>query len=370
MRIAIIHHTLNSLGGGERVGVSLIKTLNEVGVVPDVYTSSPIELSYLKEFYGKKIDCRIYPIMPFPVRVFGIYQRFLASFNSFTLTHYNIVINTTGIYTPLFLKSLVKRYILYVYNPLVPLQPFKIKENLKYQRSLFWRIYFEPYQALIKHSISKLEDTELLAVSNFTKWRIEKYWNKPSKTVYPPVDVKTFSQAFGNKQREGVISIGRFTPEKNHLLQLEIARHLPNLIFRLCGSAKTPYYQRWYRHVKAKAEELDLQNVEFYPNISFEKLVELIGESKYFLHTMFHEDFGLTTCEAIAGGCIPCVHNSGGQKEVVPSDFLRFNDLKEAIKILDNSYSDHLKQILYKHIWQFREECFQQQMLEVISNDS
>jgi len=367
-KVAIVHHTLSSLGGGERVGVSTVEALNKSGVIPDVYTTSPIKLQYLHDFYGKKIECKLHVIMPFSVRLFGIYQRLIASLNSFTLSEYDIVVNTTGIYTPLFLKSLVKRYILYVYNPLVPLQPFTIKENLKYQKSLFWKIYFQPYQSLIRHSISKLGDAELLAVSDFTKWRIEKYWGKPSVTVYPPVDVETFSRVFDKIDREGVINIGRFTPEKNHLLQLEIAKQLPKLTFRICGSAKTPYYWKWYQHVKAKAEEMDLKNVEFYPNVSFRRLVELIGESKFFLHAMFNEDFGLTTCEAIVGGCIPCVHNSGGQKESVPYEFLRFNNVKEAVKILSSSYPSCLREDLFNHVSQFRDENFQKQMLGVIFN--
>jgi len=369
-KIAIVHHTLASLGGGERVAASLIEALNKSGVVPDVYTTSPVKLSYLQDFYGKEIKCKLHAIMPFAVRLFGIYHRLIASLNSFTLTGYDAVVNTTGIYTPLFFKSVIKRYLLYVYSPIVPTQPFAVKQYSKYERSLFWKIYFQPYQNIIKSSIKNLGDTELIAVSDFTKWRIKKYWNKPSVTIYPPVDIETFSQVFEKTDRDGVISIGRFSPEKNHVLQLEIAKQLPNLTFRICGSAKTPYYWRWYQHVKAKAEELDLKNVEFYPNIPFKKLIELIGESKFFLHSMFYEDFGLTTCEAVAGGCIPCVHNSGGQKEVVPYKFLRFNNVKEAVKILSGSYPSSLREDLFKHIQQFREENFQNQMLKVILGEA
>ena len=367
-KIAITHHTLSSLGGGERVGVSLIEVLNKVGVVPDVYTTSPVKLSYLQQFYGKEIKCNVKSILPMSVRLFGIYQRIVASFKSFSLKGYDVVINTTGIYTPLFWKSLIKRYLLYVYNPLVALH-LSVSEKLKYERSLFWKLYYKPYQGLIRHSIHKLGDTEILSVSNFTKWRVWKYWNKQSKTVYPPVDIGNFSSTFDNNNREGVISIARFTPEKNHLLQLEIAKKLPNLTFRICGSAKTPYYWRWYQHIKAKAEELNLKNVEFCPNIPFKSLISLIGKSRYFLHTMFHEDFGLTTAEAIAGGCIPVVHNSGGQKEVVPIRDLRFNNINEAVSIirsLSHQECSRYKESLYSHIQQFSEEVFQQKMLKVI----
>ncbi len=62
----------------------------------------------------------------------------------------------------------------------------------------------------------------------------EKVRGLDSKVVYPPVDIREFSKVFENTQRDGVISIGRFTPEKNHILQLKIAQKLPNITFRLC----------------------------------------------------------------------------------------------------------------------------------------
>jgi glycosyltransferase involved in cell wall biosynthesis len=373
LRIAICHHTLSSLGGGERVGVSLISALNKEGIVPDVYTTQPIELSYLKQFYGKNVKYRSYSILPLKLRAFGIYQRLMASFTSFALSKYDVVVNTTGIYTPLLFKNLIKRYLLYVYNPLVPLNPQAIKENLKYFTSTFWKTYFQPYQSIIKMSIAKLNNTELLAVSNFTRYRIKKYWNKSAVTIYPPVDIKRFSVVFSNKDRDGFISIARFTPEKNHLWQLNIAKNLKNLTFRICGSANSPYYKRWFRKVKAKAESMDLKNVEFYPNISFKRLIKLIGQSKFFIHTMVNEDFGLTTCEAIAGGCIPIVHDSGGQREVVPIEELRFKTVGEACKIIakmNKEARQELRKHLFSHIKRFSEENFKKNMLKVILNSN
>jgi glycosyltransferase involved in cell wall biosynthesis len=197
--------------------------------------------------------------------------------------------------------------------------------------------------------------------------RVKYLWGYDSKIVYPPVDIEKFSVVRDNRDRDGVITIGRFTPEKNHLLQLEIAKQLPNLTFRLVGSANTPYYQRWFNVVKSRVEMYDLKNVELYTNVSFKKLVELIGSSKYFIHSMFNEDFGLTTCEAIGGGCIPVVHNSGGQIEIVPFKELRWKTVSEAIKIIRNirNHSFYLDK-LWRHIQNFSCESFMNNMVQVI----
>jgi len=309
-KIAITHYTLAAMGGGERVGATLIEALNDVGVCPDVYSIAPIPKEYFNSFYGKNLHYRLMPAFPFRIKVLGIYQRILSSSLSFRLTGYDIVVNTTGVYTPMLFSNLLKRYILYIYNPGVMMKNQKyVPKPLsisKYEKSLFWKLYYMPYKTILSHSVRNVK-AELLAVSRFTRWRLKKYAGMQSKVVYPPVDIKTFSEVFDNADRDGVISIGRFTPEKEQLKQLEIAKHLPDIIFRLCGSAKTPYYWHWYQHVKRKAEEMNLKNVEFYPNIPLEKLVSLVGKSKIFIHTMLYEDFGLTTAEAIAGGCIPCL---------------------------------------------------------------
>ena len=369
VKIAIVHQTLRELGGGERICISLTNALNKAGLTPDVYTNNPVEKTRLENFYGKKLKLNLHSLSPIVLPILGIYQRILASFMSFTLTNYDVVINTTGVYTPLSFATLMKRYILYVH--MVPVEPFKLESNLKYQRNLFWKMYFQPYQSIVKNSAKRIVG-EVLANSNFTRRRIEKYWHKKATTVYPPVDIESFSSTFYNRKRDGVITIGRFSPEKNHFIQLELAKRLPNITFRICGSVNTPFYENWFRKIKAKVEEEELKNVELHSNVPFKQLVRLIGESKIFFHVMFNEDFGLTTCEAIAGGCVPCVHNSGGQIEVVPDRDHRFSSIGEAAGVIEKINSmgegeiEGRRERFFRHVKNFDEQKFQSSMLEVI----
>jgi glycosyltransferase involved in cell wall biosynthesis len=373
--IAVCHHTLMAMGGGERVGATLIEALNDIGIIPDVYSVSPVKQKYLQDFYGKNLKYRMHFLSRFTLPILGIYQKLLTSFTAFRLTGFDVVINTTGVYTPMFFRRLLKRYILYVYNPVALMKEHKeVPKPLsvaKYDRNLFWKAYFLPYRLLLRHSVKNL-DAELIAVSKFTQYRLKRWAGLESNVVYPPVDIKLFSRVFGNTDRDGVISIGRFTPEKEHLTQLSIASKLPDITFRICGSAKTPYYLQWFKYLKAKAEEMELKNVEFYPNIPIDNLLKLIGTSKVFIHTMEYEDFGLTTCESIAGGCVPCVIDSGGQKEIVPTDNLRFQNVNEAVKIIKRIVNlrkpdfIRIKNRLFEHVKQFDEVFFKDNMFKVI----
>ena len=60
-----------------------------------------------------------------------------------------------------------------------------------------------------------------------------------------------------------------------------------------------------------------------------EKKIELLKKAKIYLHTMVGEHFGISIVEAMALGCLPIVHNSGGVKEFVPEQY-RYMNLQEA----------------------------------------
>jgi hypothetical protein len=68
----------------------------------------------------------------------------------------------------------------------------------------------------------------------------------------------------------------------------------------------------------------------------------------------------MTTVEAIAHGALPLVHNSGGQREIVPFADLRFEDQEmfeqfDRILSMPNAEQNQLRLKLTRHIQQFRE---------------
>lgn len=95
--------------------------------------------------------------------------------------------------------------------------------------------------------------------------------------------------------------------------------------------------------------------INFYPNLDYDKLVKLYGESSVYWHASGFgekdptkmEHFGISTVEAMAAGCVPIVINKGGQVEIVEhnkSGYL-FNSLSELKKFT-------LKVINLKDNWQ------------------
>jgi glycosyltransferase involved in cell wall biosynthesis len=130
-----------------------------------------------------------------------------------------------------------------------------------------------------------------------------------------------------------VVSVGRFSPAKRQLEQIMLAEQLPHIPFHIVGFVgDTMYFDRCLEYVKQNR----LSNVHVHPNATREQMVALLEQSKYFLHTLVNEPFGITAVQAIATGCIPIVHDSGGQRETVPIEFLRYKELNEVPGILGN----------------------------------
>jgi hypothetical protein len=86
------------------------------------------------------------------------------------------------------------------------------------------------------------------------------------------------------------------------------------------------------KHRRKYLEDLQRQarrvapEVIFLPNASDAQVKEEFSRARFYVFPAVNEHFGMTTPEAIAGGAIPFVHDSGGQREIVPIEQLRFSD--------------------------------------------
>ena len=56
---------------------------------------------------------------------------------------------------------------------------------------------------------------------------------------------------------------------------------------------------------------------------------KILKNAKIYLHTRVNEHFGISVVEAMAMGCVPIVHDSGGTREFVPKNF-RYRTIYEA----------------------------------------
>jgi len=172
----------------------------------------------------------------------------------------------------------------------------------------------------------------LIANSNYTAEEIKKNSGKKPPTLYPPVPSVFFKNnpknLTKNKQKNLVVTISRFDPSKG----LEKIPHIAsltdkNIKFAIIGRVQ---HKKTLLSLQKLTKKLGLTDrILFFTDISKLEMKKILQDAKIYLHTRVNEHFGISVVEAMAMGCVPIVHDSGGTKEFVPKN-LRYQTIYEA----------------------------------------
>ena len=350
MKIGIIQSVIGSGGGNDKVLVSLLNKLKDTEHVVTVYTIGHPRMD-LKKLGVKKIK-RLFPIK---IPMFGIYQKMLEPFLARKAQHEDILLALTG---DLFLPANKNQKLIF-YSQNNYSDPTKT-DTSKYKDG-FWKYYYLPYKKMVKNfkDVEKY-NVHFLANSNHVKEQLKKGIGVDADILYPPVELEKFPRS--NIEKKGIISVGRFSKEKNFGKIIEYTKELdcPKKLFGSVTEINKPYFRELIKMGKP-------YDFTFYTNQHYDLMLKLLQKSKVFISTS-DETFGIAVVEAISAGCIPIVPDSTAHRETVPFPLLRPSDenLTQRIKeSLDGKY-DYLQNELQTHIKKFDEKVFQNKFLEYI----
>ena len=368
MKVCVVHNTLNSVGGGERVCLTVIEALKSLGYEVTLITTEPTDWTRIERSIGRIVrPDREISLLPSRVRAFGIYMRLLTSLKlARSRGNYDLVINTHGDVLP------VTSDILYMHYPTFAL----IKEMPvnKYSKSLFWRLYFAPYEKIQSRLVKRMKWKILLTNSEFSKKAIRKYIGAEAIILYPPVNVNDFLKVSENKNREDkVVLCGRYTPEKNYEFALQVASQLPSVKFTIIGASSGKVSSAYYVKLQRMKKNLELKNVELLRDVTRGEQTKIYSKSKIFMHCMRGEHFGMAVVEGMAAGLVPIVHKSGGPwLDIINQGKygLGYWDVDEAVKVvkytLDNY--EYLREKAIRRALVFSKESFAEKFKEIINS--
>jgi glycosyltransferase involved in cell wall biosynthesis len=378
-KIAVVMQHFKIHGGIESCTYSLIEGLNNIGIKPDVYG----RVNYLGEekTMREEIVNRFGRILDFDFKLIfcdkintpllNRYKQDATLYIALTFLakkRYDFIYDfTLGL--PYFTNN--GRYFKY-WNLMEPVDIFSIPR--RFDSKILEFLYHFPKRVLLDVQKKKFYNNEYIIALNskYTAELAKRFLNKEIQVIYPPVNLKLFWSS-KTSDREGVITWGRFAEYKQQLEQVEVAKLLKEMgyevKFRICGG--TECFPEYYQKVKEYVIRNKISNVELYPNISILEFKRLLESSLFYMHNMRGEPFGITTAEAIAGGCIPIVHDSGGQREIVPFEELRFSDKQDAIKRIielsdHGSKLDIYRKKLQEHVKQFDEKIYKTKLLSYV----
>jgi glycosyltransferase involved in cell wall biosynthesis len=333
-RVAILKSRLYK-GGVAQVLGHMIVVLNEQGIVPDILTlRSDLTKNDFEKLYRLKIDFNIKLIGPnikMPYEWHFLYFNLLSRRQS---KNYDLFINSnnTSFYAPKNIPTLT--YIHYPRKNRVISKTSSIHFPEKNDKSMF-EISSDPFyfaRFLYNFNTDFGKNEKLIANSEFTKKAIQTCYpktKKPIEILYPPVESPEVKIV---EKKMQVVTLGRISPEKRQLEQIEIALKLPEINFYILGFSDLGKY---YIECKSKIENSGAKNIFLLPNLDYSEIQKILSESAIFLHNVRNEPFGIGIVQAASQGCIPVIHRSGGAVEIVNNEKLQFTNTESAIKIID-----------------------------------
>ncbi len=318
MKIAIYSPYLDTIGGGERYMLTIAETLasdHQVDVLLDNHLSS-LDINLLKETLSKRLNLDLKAVN-FIKAPLGSDSKALN--RSLFLRKYDVLFCLTD---GSIFYSTARKSILHIQSPLTNNQKTKLKNKIKLSS---WDL--------------------IIYNSEFTKKHAEKSWPIKSQVIYPPVDLSGIKPL---TKKNYILSVGRFfgyLREKKHevlirsFIEMYQKNNLKGWSLHLVGSA-TSGDTKYLNELTKMAEGFPIY---LYPNLNYQKLLKLYGQSSIYWHGAGFEEtdptkmehFGITTVEAMAGGCVPVVIGQGGQTEIIQdkTDGFLWKDLDELNKL-------------------------------------
>lgn len=335
MKVCFVHDYLNQFGGAEKT----LQAMKEIWPAAPIYTtlvdwdvvdrlgfsretiSYPqwLSRSYFRKFY--KYFTFFYPLV----------------FESLDLTAYDVIVSSSANFAKGVKAMPQQVHINYCHTP--PRFLYKLPTESNRRRHWFWKgplLFLDSCLRDWDYTAAQRVDF-FIANSEAVKARINKFYRRRARVIYPPVEMKLVTDEISAPPAEGpYLVVSRLSAYKRIELALEACADLGrNIIIVGEGPEKAALIK--------KSRQLGVE-VEFPGFVSEKRLAELYRNCKALIFTSLEEDFGIVPVEAMSCGRPVISLRSGGVEETIIEgetglfyDEDSVGDLVEAIQRLESN---------------------------------
>jgi glycosyltransferase involved in cell wall biosynthesis len=290
VKIAVLHDRFMSFAGGENVAFEIAKTLD-----------APLYTAYIAHEAEGYLDQGV-EIIPFQQEKYidswkskfikreGLETLFISlDFETLDLSDYDIVVSS-HVLTKSYVPTPDQKVIHYCHSPprwLFDLYRYRMG-GLSPRIHFIAKIYADWWRKrdLLCNNFIDM----FLTNSEVVRTRIQRYYHRDAKIVYPPVETKKFRCG----ENEGYfLAINRLYPEKRIDVMIEAFRKMPNMPLKIIGVG----YDEEYEEMAGGCT-----NIEFLGAVSEEEKLELLANCTAVISIPVDEDFGIVPIEAMASG--------------------------------------------------------------------
>jgi len=339
-RVLLVQPSMQPPGGGNGVAAWMLQALVAEHDVT-VLTWRPVEVEPINRFFGTSVraaDFATHVVPPswrripdhLPVPAALLRSSLLMRYTRRVIDGFDVII---GVHNE---TDYGRRGIQYVHYPAY-LRPRPDVDLRWYHRSApLLSAYYAVCDRLAGFSQERMKSNLTFANSDWTASRIRGFLGIEASTLYPPVLAAT-PQVPWHERRRGFLALGRISPEKEyerviHILA-RVRAHAPDITLTVVGTwdAKT---ERYYKSLTALATSLDPEGtwITFRRDLSRDEVRTVLTTTRYGIHGMREEHFGMAPAEMVRAGMIVWVPDGGGQVEIVgDAPSLRFATDDDAV---------------------------------------
>lgn len=372
-KVGIIAHRFAIPGGIQTCFIELIAGLNQIGIIPDVLWDEPTNWEALHwpavtanfQKSDLLISSRRLNSLPEPLE--GRLRWTRLRFARFPFEKYDFVYS----FEPGVKMSSLTPNLCYMIGPpflKMPGRDFDVPKFLSFERV---RLLLGN---LTTPTIRPDKNTKYVTLSNWIAELCESRYGFRPPVIWPPVRSRNYKDLSNMKNRRGFLFLSRLTSSKRPELMLSIAERFKSFPITIAGAPHKPD-DPFVKSIRFEISRRKLKNVEIVTSPTETDVERLLRNHEFFIFAAIDEHFGIVTVEAIQAGLIPIVHDSGGQKEIVPMKELRFNnsnDLIERASLLIDSpakVKDKIRRTLMEHTKKGTAENFRLEMLKYLRDD-
>lgn len=382
-KLLLVQENFQPPGGGQGVSAWAIQAL-AADYDLDLLTWVPLQVEPINTFYGTTLRPDQFRVIELPAALraavnldtdpYSFQPIALISRYAKRIQHrYDLLI---GLSNEADFGAPAIQYIHYPYLELKYLAVQKARGSLSATLRQQYSFYLRPWRVISGFNFERMKRNVTLVNSDWTGARVQNIYNIPTRTLYPPVAGGARQVAWAERVAN-FIALGRLSACKRYDLIIEILRRVRA---RGCPVHLHLVASLPYGHVEMEAvaalRSLVAEHsewVHWHANLPRRELDHLISMQRYALHAMVGEHFGMAIAEMMRGGCIPFVHNSGGQVEIVAGEpRLVYENVEDAVekicRVLASPADQHeLHQVLAARAERYSETAFMRQLADIVA---
>jgi len=359
MKVAIFHHWLVKMGGGEKVVEYLCDLYPNADIYTHVYDKKQISnkinkhrikttfinrLPFSKTFYKHYL-----PLMPLALKL--LYLR-----------EYDLIISSESGPSKGFKKNRGTLHICYCHSPMRYLWDLKDEYSKKFNflENMISKIVFP---LLRKWDMKTAENIDLIiANSNFVSKRIFNYWNKESTVIHPAINYNDFN--ISSNLGDHYLVLSRHVSYKRIDIVIEAFNNNNKKIIIVGEGPDTQKLKKMSNN----------DNIIFLGWLDDKSKKKYLSECKALLFPGI-EDFGIVPIEAMASGRPVIAYKKGGAMDYIDEglnglffDTQSSESLNNKISEFEDSYTQFNPDAIRKSVEKFDKKYFYENFKVKVSN--